>query len=113
LKLVVFGATGRRKGHGHERRHRKATAAGLAELGATVVAGMRDSQISKAALAETKAKIGKSGTIIHIPEDPSSQRSIRVPANEISGRFDLVNLLLNEVAVLQFDRARSQPTSLY
>lgn len=84
----------------------KATAIGLAKMDATVVAAMRDSDKSRRALTEIKAKSGKSdSSIIHIPTDLSSQKSVRGLAREFDQEFDRLDVLLNNAGVYQLGRS--------
>ncbi len=84
----------------------KATAVELAKLEATVVAVMRDSEKSRAALSEIRAKSGKGeSAVIHLPADLSSQKSIRELASAYNGRFDRLDILINNAGVNQSKRA--------
>ncbi|HXQ91695.1 MAG TPA: SDR family oxidoreductase [Nitrososphaerales archaeon] len=85
----------------------KATSIGLAKLDATVVAVMRDSQKSSAALEEIKTKSGKADSVIHLAADLSSQKSIRDLVKEFTSRFDRLDVLLNNAGVSQFHRSLS------
>ncbi len=82
----------------------KASAIGLAKLDATVVAVMRDSEKSKAALAEIRTKSGKNESVVHMAADLSSQKSIREFVKEFHARFDRLDVLLNNAGVSQFKR---------
>lgn len=84
----------------------EATAIGLAKMDATIVAIMRDSDKSRKALGEIKAKSGKdSSSIIHIPADLSSQRSVRDLARDFDKRFDRLDVLVNNAGIVQFGRS--------
>ena len=86
----------------------KATAIGLARMDATVIAVMRDSSKSKNALAEIRAKSGKSeSSIIHLPADLSSQESVRELAREFQKRYQRLDVLLNNAGVVEFRRSLS------
>lgn len=80
----------------------KATAIGLARMNAIVVAAMRDSAKSRAALNEIKSKSGKGdSSVIFLPVDLSSQASIRKMAADFSNQFDRFDVLLNNAGVSQ------------
>jgi len=95
----VFLVTGTSAGIG------KATAIGLAKTNATIIAAMRDSQKSRAALAEIKEKSGKNDSVVFMPVDLSSQGSIRKFADEVNGRFARLDVLLNNAGVTQMKRS--------
>ncbi|MGA2875128.1 MAG: SDR family oxidoreductase [Nitrososphaerales archaeon] len=82
----------------------KATAIGLAKLDATVVAVMRDSEKSNAALTEIRMRSGKNESVVHIAADLSSQKSISEFVKEFNARFDRLDVLLNNAGVSQFKR---------
>ena len=84
----------------------KASAAGLASLGATVVAAMRGpSPRSDAALAEIRAKSrGPSDSVSAMYADLSSQDSIREFALEFNEKFDSLEVLINNAAVYRSRR---------
>ncbi len=86
------------------RESEKPRAIGLAKLDANVVAVMRDSEKSKAALAEIKTKSGKNESVVHMAADLSSQKSIREFVKEFNARFDRLDVLLNNAGVSQFKR---------
>ena len=85
----------------------KATALGLAKLDAIIVALMRDSEKSKAALQEIKSRSGKVDTVFHLAADLSSQKSIRDSVKEFNSKFDRLDVLLNNAGVSQFHRTMS------
>ncbi|HLV98803.1 MAG TPA: SDR family oxidoreductase [Ktedonobacterales bacterium] len=76
----------------------KATALGLAKLGATVVMICRDQSKGQAAQDEIKAKSGNSSVDLLIA-DLSSQQSIRHLAQEVKTRYPQVHVLLNNAGV--------------
>jgi NAD(P)-dependent dehydrogenase (short-subunit alcohol dehydrogenase family) len=82
----------------------KTTAISLAKLDATVVAVMRDSEKSKAALEEIKTKSGKNESIVYMSTDLSSQRSIRDFVKEFNAKFSRLDVLLNNAGVSMFKR---------
>ncbi len=84
----------------------KATAIGLAKMDATVVAVMRDSDKSKAALTEIKAKSGRGDdALIYLPADLASQQSVRELATDVNRRFDRLDALINNAGVTEFRRS--------
>jgi retinol dehydrogenase 14 len=84
----------------------KATAIGLAKLDWTVIAVMRDSDKSRAALSEIKTKSGKGdSSIIFMPADLSSQASIRQLASDVNNRFNRLDVLINNAGVSQMKRS--------
>jgi len=85
----------------------KATAIGLAKLDATVVAVMRDSEKSRAALTEIRTKSGVNESVVHMAADLSSQKSTREFVKEFNARFDRLDVLLNNAGVSQFKRKLS------
>jgi len=87
----------------------KATAIGLAKMDAIVLAAMRDSEKSRNALNEIKAKSGKDdSSIIFLPVDLSSQKSLRDLAKEVNQRFGRLDVLLNNAGVSEFKRSLTQ-----
>ncbi len=85
----------------------KATAIGLARLDATVVAVMRDSEKSRAALEEIKTQSGKADSVVHLAADLSSQKSIGELVKKFNSQFDRLDVLLNNAGVNQFHRMLS------
>ncbi len=87
----------------------KATAISLAKLDATVLVAMRDSEKSRKALAEIKAKSGKDdAAIIFLPLDLASQESIRKVARTANSKFPRIDVLLNNAGVMEFSRSLTQ-----
>jgi NAD(P)-dependent dehydrogenase (short-subunit alcohol dehydrogenase family) len=76
----------------------KATAVGLASLGASIVAVMRKSEKSDSALREIKAK-SQDSSVIAMDADLSSQQSIRELTNDFNGRFERLDVLINNAGV--------------
>jgi retinol dehydrogenase-14 len=76
----------------------KATALGLARLGATVVMVCRDQRKGEAAQAEIKTKSGNPAVDLLIA-DLSSQQAIRQLAREVTERYPQVHVLLNNAGV--------------
>lgn len=86
----------------------KATAIGLAKMGATVVAVMRDSEKSRKALSEIKAKSGKGdSSIIYLAADLSSQSSVKSLAVDVNNRFSRLDVLLNNAGVTEFSLSKT------
>jgi NAD(P)-dependent dehydrogenase (short-subunit alcohol dehydrogenase family) len=75
----------------------RATALGLADLGATLVAVMRPSEKSEAAFRELKAR--SQGSILMMPADLSSQESIRKLAKDFNSKFERLDVLINNAGV--------------
>ncbi|MDA4111971.1 MAG: SDR family oxidoreductase [Thaumarchaeota archaeon] len=98
MKRKVCIVTGTSSGIGY------ATAIGLAKLNATVVAVMRDSPKSAAALNEIKSKSGMDDSIIWMKADLSSQESIRAFVNEYNQRFNRLDVLINNAGVNNFKK---------
>jgi len=83
----------------------KATAVWLAKMDATVVAVMRDSDKARSAFSEIKEKSGKTdSTIIYLPADLSSQKSIGDLVFQFNERFDRLDVLLNNAGVSDYKR---------
>jgi retinol dehydrogenase-14 len=76
----------------------KATALGLAKLGATVVIVCRDSARGEAALSEIKQNSGNNSIDLLIA-DLSSQEAIRSLANEYKSRYQRLHVLINNAGV--------------
>jgi NAD(P)-dependent dehydrogenase (short-subunit alcohol dehydrogenase family) len=82
----------------------KATALGLARLGATVVMLCRDSERGEAALHEIEQKTGRSNLQLMIC-DLSSQKSIRDFASGFREQHDRLDVLVNNAGVLMPQRS--------
>ncbi len=80
----------------------KATAVGLAHLGATIVAVMRKSERSEDALREIKAS--SQDSVIELNADLSSQQSIRNLVSDFDSRFDRLDVLINNAGVNSWKR---------
>jgi len=76
----------------------KATALGLARMGATVVIVCRDADKGQAALAEIKQKSGNN-SIDLIVADLSSQAAIRSLASEYRSKYQHLHVLVNNAGV--------------
>ena len=76
----------------------KATALGLAKLGATVVMVCRDAARGEAALSEIKQKSGNNSVNLLIA-DLSSQEAIRRLANEYKSKYQRLHVLTNNAGV--------------
>ena len=76
----------------------KATALGLAKMGATVVMVCRDSARGEAALSEIKQR-SSSGSIDLLIADLSSQEAIRRLANEYKSKYRQLHVLINNAGV--------------
>jgi NAD(P)-dependent dehydrogenase (short-subunit alcohol dehydrogenase family) len=81
----------------------KATALGIAKLGATTVVVGRNKERAEAALAEIKAQSGNPKVDL-ILADLSSQADIRKLADEFTSRYDRLDVLLNNVGGLYAKR---------
>jgi NAD(P)-dependent dehydrogenase (short-subunit alcohol dehydrogenase family) len=81
----------------------KATASGLAKLGATVVLGCRDKGRGESTLAEIKAASGNEAAELLLV-DLSVQQSVRTAAAEFKKRYNQLDVLINNAAV--FTRSR-------
>jgi retinol dehydrogenase 12 len=92
MKGKVCIVTGANSGIG------KATAIGLATLGATIVAVMRKSEKSESALAEIKTK-SQNSSVTWIECDLSSQQSIRKMAGEFNASIQRLDLLIDNAGV--------------
>lgn len=82
----------------------KATAVGLANLGATIIAVMRQSEKSEVALGDIRAKSQKDASIIEMNADLSSQASIRKLADDINNRFERLDVLINNAGIYSSKR---------
>lgn len=81
----------------------RATASGLAKLGATVILACRDQQRGKAALEEIQATSG-SKTVELMLVDLSAQQAIRSIAAEFEQRHDKLDVLINNAAIFKNKR---------
>lgn len=81
----------------------KATALGLANMGATVVLVCRDKQRGEAAQAEIKAQSGNESVDLLLA-DLASQASIRQLAAEVKARYPQVHVLINNAGVMPSHR---------
>jgi NAD(P)-dependent dehydrogenase (short-subunit alcohol dehydrogenase family) len=88
----------------------KATALGLAELGANVIVVCRDLQKGEAVRGEIEAVTG-SGSIDVLVTDLSSQDSIHNLADEVAGKYDTLHVLINNAGVY-YTRRRATPEGL-
>ena len=77
----------------------KATAIGLAKLGATVVMACRDKTRGEAALAEVRAS-SKSPSACVMTLDLASQDSVRKFAQDFSAQFQRLDVLVNNAGVM-------------
>jgi retinol dehydrogenase 14 len=86
----------------------KATAIGLAKMDATVITVMRDSDKSRKALAEIRAKSGKDdSSVIYIAADLASQKSVRDLASAVNEKFSRLDVLLNNAGVSEMRKSVS------
>jgi len=76
----------------------KATALGLAKMGATVVMVCRDANKGEAALSEIKRKSG-SNSVDLLLADLSSQEAIRRLATEYKSKYQQLHVLINNAGV--------------
>jgi len=76
----------------------KATALGLARMGATVVIVSRDKERGEAALADIIAKSGSRNLELMLA-DMSSQDSVRRLASDFKARHEMLHLLVNNAGV--------------
>ncbi len=81
----------------------KATAIGLAKLGATVFLGCRDKQRGELAQAEIRAASGNEHVDLLLV-DLAVQDSVRVMAAEFKKKYDLLDVLINNAAVFKSGR---------
>jgi retinol dehydrogenase 14 len=77
----------------------KATAIGLAKMGATVVMACRDMERGQSALAEVKAA-SKSPSVCVMSVDLASQASVRKFAQDFGGQFQRLDVLVNNAGVM-------------
>ncbi len=78
----------------------KATALGLAKLGATVILGCRDKERGESALAEIKAASGQEALELLLI-DLSVQQSVREMAAEFKQKYPRLDVLINNAAVFK------------
>lgn len=81
----------------------KATALGLANMGATVVLVCRDKSRGEAAQAEIKAQSGNESVDLRL-SDLASQSSIRQLAAEVKARYPHLQVLINNAGVMPSHR---------
>ncbi len=82
----------------------RATATGLAQLGATVVMVCRDPSKGEAALAEIKARSGNDSVTLMLA-DLSSQKSIGSLVKELTSIYEHLHVLVNNAGVFLSKRA--------
>jgi NAD(P)-dependent dehydrogenase (short-subunit alcohol dehydrogenase family) len=97
MKRKVCMITGASSGIG------KATAFGLASLGATIVAVMRKSEKSESALNEIRAR-SQDSYVTAMDVDLSSQQSIRKLASDFDSKFERLDVLINNAGVNSWKR---------
>jgi NAD(P)-dependent dehydrogenase (short-subunit alcohol dehydrogenase family) len=85
----------------------KATAFGLANIGATVVMACRSRDRGEAALAEIKQKNGKD-SISLLVADLASQASIRKLAEDFRGQHPALHVLINNAGIIPRKRLLSE-----
>ena len=83
----------------------KATAMGLAQLGATVILGCRDKQRGEAALMEIKAASGNQ-LIELMLIDLSLQHSVHSMVAEFEKRYDHLDVLINNAGIFKNRRKK-------
>ena len=81
----------------------KATAMGLAEMGATVILVCRSKEKGEAALSETREKSGNNSLDLMLA-DMSSMRSVRQLASEFRRKYDRLHVLVNNAGLFMFTR---------
>ncbi|MCZ6678429.1 MAG: SDR family NAD(P)-dependent oxidoreductase, partial [Candidatus Poribacteria bacterium] len=81
----------------------KATALGLAEMGATVVMVCRNRERGEAALAEIRRRSGNDAVFLLIA-DLSLQASVRWLVVGFKERFERLDVLINNAAVITHER---------
>ncbi len=81
----------------------KATAAGLAEMGATVVLVCRNREKGEAALSEMKEKSGNKSLDLMLG-DMSSMRSVRQLASEFRRKYDRLHVLVDNAGLFMLRR---------
>jgi len=81
----------------------KATAAGLAEMGSTVILVCRNREKGEAALSEIKEKSGNNSLDLMLA-DMSSMQSVRQLANEFRRKHDRLHVLVNNAGLFMLRR---------
>jgi len=81
----------------------KATAMGLAEMGATVILVCRSKEKGEAALSEIRGKSGNNSLDLMLA-DMSSMRSVRQLASEFRRKYDRLHVLVNNAGLFMFTR---------
>src|SRR2546428_12791090 len=81
----------------------KATAMGLAEMGATVILVCRSKEKGEAALSEIREKSGTNSLALMLA-DMSSMRSVRQLASEFRSKYDRLHVLVNNAGLFMFTR---------
>ena len=81
----------------------KATAAGLAEMGATVILVCRNREKGEAALSEIKEKSGNNSLDLMLA-DMSSMQSVRQLASEFRRKYDRLHVLVNNAGLFMLRR---------
>src|SRR5256712_5924672 len=81
----------------------KATAMGLAEMGATVILVCRSKEKGDAALSEIRGKSGNNSLDLMLA-DMSSMRSVRQLASEFRRKYDRLHVLVNNAGLFMFTR---------
>jgi len=82
----------------------KATAMGLAEMGATVILVCRSKEKGEAALSEIRGKSGNNSLDLMLA-DMSSMRSVRQLASEFRRKYDRLQVLVNNAGLFMFTRS--------
>src|SRR3989449_7764579 len=81
----------------------KATAMGLAEMGATVILVCRSKEKGEAALSEIRKKSGNSSLDLMLA-DMSSMQSVRQLASDFRRKYDKLHVLVNNAGLFMFTR---------
>src|SRR5690348_3680923 len=84
----------------------KATAAGLAQMGATVVMVCRHPERGEVAQAEIKKQTGNQKVDLLLA-DLSSQEAVRRLARDFKGKYDRLDVLINNAGVTNGKRKES------
>jgi len=77
-----------------------ATAEALVRRGATVIAACRHPERAAAAVTRLRAVADHGGDAVHVPLDLASLASVEAFAQALAGRFDRVDLLVNNAGVM-------------